>query len=242
LSSYATVYADDLRVAPCRPTLACTADLVPSGTLELELGYQLRRTDDSAIYQHSTPVLIKLPLASWIEAQLGTNGYTITPTAHYLDNITTGAKLHLVDQAGQRPSLALTVTASVPTASQQGYTRAYDLFASGHASNDYGKLHLDWLVGLNAWQLDGPVSYQGWTALAATYPLTDRLSAMLEPHYFTDAAPIAPRDAGVMAAVAYAIRPSLVIDTAVNVVLANEGSVTWLLGISLAPVRLWGEH
>lgn len=29
---------DDDRVLPCRPTIACTADLVPPGTLELETG------------------------------------------------------------------------------------------------------------------------------------------------------------------------------------------------------------
>ncbi len=231
---------DDRHVSPCRPTVTCTADLAPPGTLEIELGDQLRRVDNGGALEETTPFLVKLPLAHWVEVQLGGNGYTVAPGAHYFDNATVGAKLHVVDQGGQRPSLALTVTASIPTVAQRGYTRSYELFAVAHASKDYGKVHLDWNVGLALLQLEGSVVTQRFTAIAASYPLTGRLSATVEPHYFSDADPAAPRDIGAIAAIGYTIRPWLVLDGAVDVVFADQASVAGLAGVSIAPVRLWG--
>lgn len=153
LLSANAVHADpneDRQVVACWPTVTCTAGLAPPGTVELELGYQLRRLSDHAIHQHGTPILLKLPLASWIEAQLGSNGLTIAPGARYFDNVNAGIKLHALDQGERRPSVPLTVAASVPTASQRGYTRAYDLFATVRASKDIGTWHVDWNAGLYA--------------------------------------------------------------------------------------------
>ena len=229
---------DDRKVAPCRPTVTCTADLAPPGTLEIELGYQLRRIDEGSVYEHGVPLLAKMPFTTWLEAQLGSNGYTVTPMGSYFDNVTAGAKLHLLDQAGARPSIALTVTASIPTASQRGYTRIYDLFVTAHASKDYGSLHLDWNVGVDAWQLAGPTSAQPFTALAATYAVTPRTGVTLEPHYFADASPIAPRDVGLVAAATYSLRSWLVVDVAADVVVAAQASATLLVGVSLAPIRV----
>jgi hypothetical protein len=230
-----TAHADD-RVVPCRPTVTCTAELAPPGELEVELGYQLRRVSDH--FEHAAPLLIKLPIASWVEAQLATD-YAVTPTAHYLDNIVAGGKLHVLDQRGPWPSFAVTLAAGFPTFVQQGYTRAYDLFATAHASKDYGKLHLDWNAGIYAWQIQGPVHYQPFTALAASYALSSRLSVALEPHYFAYALPLAPRDGGAIAAVGYALRPWLVFDAAVDVVFADQSSVAGIAGVSVAPAHLW---
>jgi hypothetical protein len=101
-------------------------------------------------------------------------------------------------------------------------------------------VHVDANAGLYAWQLEGPVSYQGFAAVAASYATPSRASVTAEPHYFSDAAPIAPRDAGAVGALAYTVRPWLVVDGAVDVVLTGGGSVAGLLGLSLAPVRVWG--
>jgi hypothetical protein len=233
---------DDLHVAPCRPTVSCTADLAPPGTLELELGDQLRRVDANGDYQETTPFLIKLPLASWIEVQLGDNGYTLEPHAQYLDNIIVGGKLHFADQTAHRPSLALTISASIPTVAQEGYTRTTDLFVTAHASKDFGKLHVDANVGLNAWQVEGPANYQAFAVVAGTYAVTDKLGIALEPHYFTNAGRSASRDFGALAAVEYTVRPWLIVDGAIEVVFEDQGSVAGLAGISLAPVRLWDGH
>jgi hypothetical protein len=221
--------------------VTCTAELAAPGTLELELGYQLRRVSADGASQHTTPILLKLPLATWIEAQVGSNGYTAAPGARYVDNLNVGAKLHLLDQAGQRPSLAVTLTASVPGVSQQGYLRAYDLFAVGHASKDYGALHVDGNVGLQVWRLEGPTATQGFAAVAASYALSGQLGVTVEPHYFTRAAPLAPRDLGAIAALTYTVRPNVVIDVAAAVVVDEQPSVAGLVGVSLAPLRAWGR-
>jgi hypothetical protein len=228
---------DEVHVLPCRPTLACTADLAAPGALEVELGYQLHHAGGAST--HSIPVLVKLPLAHWIEVWLGSNGPTYTDADHrFVDDVYAGAKLHLVDQTAHRPSLAVTITPSVPLPAQRGYSRGYDLFATGHASKDLGKLHADFVLGLFAWQLDTDARYQPWSALAATYAATPTLGVFVEPHYFADASPAATRDIGVMVGAAYAARATIQLDIAVNATLLDPTGLAVLAGISIIPARL----
>jgi hypothetical protein len=237
LSFARSVQADEDRVVPCRPTVTCTADLAPPGTLELELGDQLRRA--SGTYQDTTPFLAKLPLSSALELQLGSNGFTYSSDARYFDNMVMGAKVHFVDQSSRRPSLAVTASVSVPTASQRGYERIYAAGVVAQASKDLGHLHGDLDAGLTAEQLGGPRAYQPWAACAATYAVTPRLSVALEPHYFADASPFASRDAGAIAAVELTARDWLVVDAALDVTLWDQRAVMAIVGVSIAPVRLW---
>jgi hypothetical protein len=230
--------ASDLKVLPCRPTVTCTADLAPPGTVEIELGYEFRRSDG---FDTSTiPLLIKLPIASWLELQIGDAGYTFVPGASYLDNVTIGAKLHVLDQTASRPSLAITATVSAPTPAQTGYAHLTDAFATAHASKDLGKLHLDADAGVIAWRLEASVVYQPWAAVAATYAVTDRIGIAVEPHAFGDASPVAAQDYGAIAAVEAAAKGWLIIDAAVDVTLSTPQAIAALVGASIAPVRLWG--
>jgi hypothetical protein len=226
-----TAYADDgdeRHVAPCRPTLSCTADLVAPGTLEVEVGYQLRRGGD--VTTQTTPVLVKLPLAHWLELQAGDNGFTTGGGARYVDNVTAGAKLHLLDQTGRRPSVAITATAALPT---HGPFAASVVAA---ASKDLGAYHFDGNAGIAV----GQSVVQPYVSLAVTRPLSDRWSATIEPHYFAYAEPLAPRDGGAIVAVAFAPKPWLVIDVAVDGVAIGPRAIAGLAGLSIAPVRLWG--
>ena len=108
-----------------------------------------------------------------------------------------------------------------------------------HASKDIGKLHLDAVAGLQVFQLDGPVAYQPWGAVGATVPLDPSFAVAVEPHYYADAAPLAARDAGVMTALVYTVRPTVVIDVAIDLVGWDQRSVAGLAGITIAPPRLW---
>jgi hypothetical protein len=235
------VRADNAQVLPCRPTVTCTADLAPPGTLELELGYQARWPSAGAT-QQTTPILAKLPILRWLELQLGTNGLTLAGSARYIDNAVAGAKLHVLDQTATLPSIAVTASVSVPTVAQRGYVRAYDGAVVVHASKDVGHVHLDVNLGLIADDLGGARAYQPWAAVAATYPLTSRISIALEPHYFADASPVAPRDAGAIVAVEVAVRGWLVLDGAIDAVGLEPRSLAALVGVSIAPARLWGAH
>ncbi len=239
LAGSRAVRADDDQVLPCRPTITCTADLAPPGTLELEAGYQLRDASAGPT-QQTTPFLAKLPVRRWIELQLGTNGVTTAGDARYVDNAIAGAKLHVRDQTPSWPSLAVTASASLPTVAQRGYVRAYDAELVVHASKDAGALHLDVNAGLYADDLGGARAYQPWVAAAATYPLGKRISLAIEPHYFADASPIAGRDAGAIVAIEVAPRGWLVFDGALDAVASEPRAIAAIAGVSIAPARLWG--
>lgn len=233
---------DEPHVAPCRPTVTCTADLAAPGTLEIEVGDQLRRGGDQT--SNATPFLVKLPLATWLELQLGGNGLVYASGATgstYVDDLIAGAKLHLADQTHLRPSLAVTLAVGVPSSNAPSGA-ATDLYATAHASKDLGALHLDANAGLYTYDVSGQTAYQPFVAVAAGYPLSARVTATLEPHYFARAGSTAQRDAGAIAAVAFAVRPWCVVDAAIDLVATDPRALEALAGISLAPARLWGGH
>ena len=206
----------NLHALPCRPTIACTADIVVPGALEVEAGYIYRRLPNN-VDEHSTPFLLKLSVATWLQLQLGSNGGVFTngaaPTA-YFDNLAMGLKFHLLDQSRFVPSLALSSAVSVPlVANQLGYTPIYNLFFVGYASKDFfGWLHADLNAGANLLGLEGPLVAQGWFSLALSGALPHNFGVMLEGYYFSDAPPFAPHDAGILMAVNYAARTWLVLD------------------------------
>src|SRR5580700_10377762 len=99
---------DDTKSLPCRPTIACTADIVTPGLFELETGMLFRRLDGAR--QWSFPFLAKLTLATFAQLQIGSNGYTTQfdgEPARYFDDLIAGVKLHLVDQRSAVPSLSI---------------------------------------------------------------------------------------------------------------------------------------
>src|SRR5262249_40531168 len=154
--------------------IACTAELVAPGTLELEAGYLYRHagTGDT---QRSAPFLFKLTIARWLQAQVGSNGYTVaegSAPARFFDNANLGLKLQVLDQGKVAPALSLSGAVSVPTSSAQaGYSPLYDAFFTGYASKDLGPIHADLNVGLNLWRLSAHPLPQGWGALALSADL-----------------------------------------------------------------------
>jgi hypothetical protein len=230
-------------VAPCRPTIACTADLSSPGTLELETGYLYRALPASAT-QRSFPVLLKLTLATWLQVQLGGNGYTVVQgeaPAHFFDNVVVGLKLHLADQTAVRPSLALTAAASLPTlAGQEGYVRAYDALLTAHASKDLGPIHGDLNVGTNLWRLEDHPLLQAFGALALSTALVAPFAVTAEGYVFSDAAPVATRDGGFLFAVSHAPRTWLTFDLGGDIgFFPATRAYSVFVGVSVVPAVLW---
>jgi hypothetical protein len=197
----------ETKALPCRPTIACTADLVPPGAFEIESGYLYRKIASGAgtqASQRSAPFLLKLTLAPWVQVQAGSNGYGVARGAlpsQYLDDATLGVKAHLVDQSLRAPSLALSATASVPTfAAQLGYVRTYDALFTAYATKDFGPLHVDLNAGINVWRIEGAPLPQSFAALAFSTNLSPPFGIMAETYAFSDAAPVAARDGGVLVA------------------------------------------
>jgi hypothetical protein len=230
------------KALPCRPTIACTADLVPPGVVELEIGYIYRRLGSRA-NQHSVPFLLKLTLAEWAQIQFGSNGPTIASPpapARFFDDLTLGLKLHLKDQSNDSPSLSVSATASIPLGSQEGYLRTYDAFFIAYITKDIRWLHADLNLGLNLWRLDTDLLAQPWIALALSVALPHGLGPMIELYYFRDAAPIEPADAGTLIALSYQPRPWVVFDVGVDIGLVTATrAVSAFVGATIIPLDLW---
>jgi hypothetical protein len=93
----------DTQTLPCRPTIACTADFVPTGVFEVEAGSLFRRLGVTG-RQWTFPFLAKLTLTPWFQLQVGSNGYSVVRgdvPAQFLDDTQVGGKFHLVDQSGR---------------------------------------------------------------------------------------------------------------------------------------------
>lgn len=233
----------DVTALPCRPTIACTADFVPPGALEIELGALGRRLPSGL--QRSFPVLVKLTAARWLQLQVATNGYTFQrgpATTQYLDNVSAGGKLHLFDQGAAWPSVSLSGALSVPTfAGQTGYLRADDAFFTAYVTKDVGPLHADFNTGLNEWSLQSSPRAQPFAALALSMPLAAPFVIMAEGYLFGDAGPLAPRDGGFLFALSHAPAPWLIFDFGGDVG-AFPSSRAWsvFIGMTVVPAVLWG--
>jgi hypothetical protein len=233
---------DDTASLPCRPTIACTADIVKPGLFELETGMLFRRLETAR--QWTFPFLAKLTLASFAQLQVGSNGYTAqfdgTP-ARYFDNLSAGAKIHFLDQHAALPSLSLSGALSFPVARDQlGYDPAVDAFFIAYVTKDFGPIHADLNLGANAWGIDSSPRAQEWVALALSAPLPKPFGVMVENYYYTDAAPFAGRDGGCLFAISVSPRPWLVFDFGGDIgYFPSSRAYSSFVGMTIVPVRLW---
>jgi hypothetical protein len=238
----------DMRVLPCRPTISCSADIVPPGALEIELGYSARHVRPDGFF-HSQPVLVKLTIFRWLQAQVGTNGYVfptgdVSRSLRYIDDVSVGIKTHLVDQSAVAPSLAASAALSIPTPYRNdAFPFAYDASFWAYASKDYGPFHLDLNGGLNVWQFDlTERTLQPFASLAASVALPLNLGAMVESYWFDDGGPIALRDAGLLIAGSYSPSPRVLFDAGVDIgFVPSTRTYTVFAGVTFIPARLWGE-
>jgi hypothetical protein len=233
--------SDDTRTLPCRPTIACTADLVPPGAFELEVGTLFRRLGTTG-RQWTFPFLAKLTMAEWFQLQVGSNGYTVSNgnvPAQYFDDAEIGGKVHLLDQSEFRPSLSFSATASVPTFQEDGYLRTYDALFTAYVTKDFGPLHADLNFGENVWRVQDPRP-QEFVALALSMNLPPPFGVMAESYYFTNAAPIALRDGGFLFAINHSPRPWLMFDFGGDVgMFPSTRAYSVFVGMSVVPVLLW---
>lgn len=227
------------KVLPCRPTIACTADITAAGTSEIEAGALCRRVDDSG-RQWTFPLLTKLSLSRVVQLQVGTNGYSIARgrvPAQYLDDVTVGPKLHLVDQAAYVPSFALSAAASIPTFRRSGYERTYDALFTAYVTKDFGWLHADLNFGLNVWRVEDAPKKQPFVALALSVPLPGPFGFMVEGYVFGDAAPVATRDGGLLFAISHAPTPWLMFDFGGDVgACPSTRAYSLFVGMTIVPV------
>jgi hypothetical protein len=233
---------DDTTSLPCRPTIACTADIVKPGLFELETGMLFRRLGIAR--QWTFPFLAKLTLTSFMQLQLGSNGYTTQfdgVPARYFDNVSPGVKFHLVDQGPVLPSLSISGSVGVPIIEhQQGFIPADDAFFIAYITKDFGPIHADLNLSANELGIDSSPRAQEWVALAVSAPLPPPFGVMIEFYYFTDAAPFAGRDGGCLFALSVSPRPWLIFDFGGDIgYFPSSRSYSSFVGMTLVPVKLW---
>jgi hypothetical protein len=235
---------DSDKALPCRPTVACTADIVSPGFFEIEAGGFSSRLGGGG-RSLDYPFLLKQTLTPLLQIQVGSNGYTASqssaraPTIHFFDNLLIGPKVHLVDQATFVPSLALSVQSSVPVMSSGGQDGA--LFI-GYVSKDFGPIHADLNVGLEVfWGLPGAdAAAQPYVALALSATLAGPLGVALEPYVFRSAVPYAARDGGIRPAITLTPRPWLVFDFGGDAgFFPSTRAYSLFAGMTVVPVTFW---
>jgi len=97
-------------------------------------------------------------------------------------------------------------------------------------------------VGENVWSIEGDPQSQEFVALALSTGLALGFGVMAEGYSFTDAAPIAARDGGLLAAVSYSPKPWLVFDLGVDIGLIHATRIVSVFaGMTVVPVRFWGK-
>jgi hypothetical protein len=226
--------SDDTRALPCRPTIACTADLVAPGIVEVEAGVQWRRSPAETVF--STPMLLKLTLAEWGQLQIGTGGL-LYRSSYSFDAVTAGLKLHLQEQTDGLPSVSVSFAAAVPTAQPAQGSAA--LLAT-YLTKDLGWLHVDFNLGLNVFRPERDGRAQAWSALALSVALPHGWSPMVELYGFTDASPLVARDAGLLVAIAWQPMHWLVIDVGADVALLQQTrTLNAFVGFTATVFDLW---
>jgi hypothetical protein len=239
----AALPSDADQAVPCRPTIACTADFVPPGTFEIEAGALYRRLP-GGVGQWTSPLLLKLTVTRQLQLQVGTNGYTVVggkDPAQYLDDLIVGPKVHLLDQGELWPALAFSAEVGIPTFERRGYLRTYDALFTAYVTKDLGPVHNDTNVGVNFWRLEEAPLTQVFAASAFSMNLQVRwLQIMLEGYVFSDAAPVAARDSGILFAFSETLRPWLVLDEGADIALVRSTrSYSLFLGFTIVPAVLW---
>jgi len=229
---------------PCRPTIACTADITVPGAVEVEAGYIARRLSGE-VRQTSTPFLAKLTVTSWLQFQLGSNGYTSQrglEAWRFVDSVSAGAKLHLVDQGPLRPAVSVSFAASAPVDSATGASSADDVMMTVYVTKDVGRVHADLNAGLTRWGVNATPASQEWAALALSTALPPPLGVMLEGYYFTDCGTFASRDGGLLFALSHSPTPWLVFDVGGDAgFFPTARSFSAFFGMTVVPVLLWRD-
>jgi hypothetical protein len=225
---------------PCRPTIACTAQIEAPGVLVLEAGYLLK--DLAGGPQHSVPFLVKLSLDDRLQLQLGSNGPTFAEgpiPQRFQDDLTLGAKLRLLRT--DVTALSISATASLPIPLRQtGSLKTYDMLLAALLSRELPLgVTADLNLGLDLWRLERAPLVQPWAALSLNHPLPLGLTGTAEIYRFRSALPVATRDAGALFALAWQAADWLVLDGGGDLgLLPDVRSLSIFAGFTLTPARL----
>lgn len=229
--------SDKFLALPCRPTVACTADIVGPGMFEIEAGYNLRRGPDGTT--HTTPFLLKYTVFPWLQLQAGGNGLLRNSMGSDFDDVYAGVKLHLRDQEDLMPSFAVSAMLGIPTgpSADDHPNRTMNGYFNFLVTKEKGIVHGDFNLGVNLYNLEAAARAQVWGALALSVALPRQFTIMGELWGMSEAQPSVSRDAGFLFALAYAPKSYLIFDIGGDAGLIRDvRSISFFVGMTIIPL------
>lgn len=235
---------DAPQALPCRPTIACTAEIVPAGNFEFELGVARRRGAIGAGATDSLPLLAKYSVTDHVQLQLGTNNVIVANpdgSSTTLDGVFGGPKVVLIDGEGHVPTVAVSAFLGAPTRHDAGATvSTYDAYVWGYASTDVAGVHADLNLGIDILGLTDHPGAQGVAALSLSHDLAAGFGVMLEGYTFQGGGSHADHDAGILSGITYAPVPQIMFDLGGDVGLYRDTRrATLFAGVTFVPA---GSH
>ncbi|MDX2013534.1 MAG: hypothetical protein SFW67_25300 [Myxococcaceae bacterium] len=231
---------EQVTALPCRPTIACTADIVPAGFVEVEAGYGGRSSAGQLV--HSGQLLLKLSAHERLQFQLATNnlfllGAGLAPRS--VDGVIPGVKVKFNDQGTFLPANAVSVHASLPTHGfEDSAQRTIDAAAWWYLSKDVGPIHADLNFALNVFDLTRAPTPQGLTALALSTTIAWGFGVMTEVYSTFGNAQAVPLDGGWLNAISYAPVDEIMFDVGADVGFYWQTRVvTFFAGVTFVPHR-----
>lgn len=234
--------ADPTQTLPCRPTIACTADIVPGGSFELEAGALLRTAAGMAA-TYSAPFLAKLSLTDWAQIQVGSAGPTWSDGQLVMDVAVFAAKVRLMPQGAWAPSVSLSLGGAFGvTPGSQSYQPIEGVQAALYASRDIGRFHVDVNVGYNGFTVSGsPVTHAYWAAVSTSVAWSSVFGTFHELYYFSPQVVGGGRDAGFLFGVTLSPSPSVMFDIGGDIALVQSTrTANAFFGVTFVTERLWG--
>ena len=133
----------EMFAVPNRPTIASTAEVVQSGVLELEYGFE------GGDGHQNINGLVKFGLTKWLEVRVANNPIQRDAGVFGMGDSGAGFKLRMISQNKKwRPTVSLLYAPAILPSASHGL----GVQTCGHAvqilvSKDFGKHHFDWNEG-----------------------------------------------------------------------------------------------
>ncbi len=233
-----------------RPDQTESSVVVPRGSYQLELGWTFSRDDDGGarVEVHELPgTLLRVGLSDKVELRLGWVGFIdaearfggFTASEDGIGDAELGVKIHLAEERGGRPEMALLLSTSVPSGDDGFTSDRFDpalRLALAHTLSE--RVSLGYNLGLafgSELGEDGELDTvsNAFYTVALGFGLNDRWGAFVELYGDIPASasggPANAFDGGFT----YLVRDNLQLDVAAGVGL-SDAAEDWFVGLGLS--------
>ena len=236
-------------IEPDRPDVTNGTHTVDTGLLQLEIGGLY--VHDGSARSAGSPITVRLGLAGWLEARVGTDGFIVlndgSASVTGFGNLQLGAKLRLWADSGGIPVLSILPTVSVPTASaeKQLGSGVADYTVAVLSGTDIGRhAHVDVNYGIGAIGAASGVHFsQHLVSVSASDAVSDNWNPYVETFWFSRQTLGGGAVGGLDAGAIYELGVRYAIDGGVQIGLtADAPAFTAFGGLSIVVGEVLGGH